>query len=152
LETGYSPALQGVNCSRLCGNISVPFPFGLEEGCFGRKEFYLNCTNMTSSILLFEKYYQVTSIDVENGTIKYILPFEEAGSIDDFLTDEASLFVNSGESVSLQWAVANLTCQEAQRNNSGYACVSNHSMCVIVNSTNGYIGYRCICGTQYNRW
>ncbi|PAN37452.1 hypothetical protein PAHAL_7G093800 [Panicum hallii] len=144
-DKGYSPALQGVNCSRLCGNISVPFPFGLEEGCFGRKEFYLNCTNMTSSILLFEKYYQVTSIDVENGTIKYILPFEEAGSIDDFLTDEASLFVNSGESVSLQWAVANLTCQEAQRNNSGYACVSNHSMCVIVNSTNGYIGYRCIC-------
>ncbi|CAN6275436.1 unnamed protein product [Urochloa humidicola] len=142
-DKGYSPA-QRVNCSRSCGNITVPFPFGLEEGCYGRKQFYLNCTNMTSSILHFENYFQVTSIDVENGLIKYILPFERAGSIV-FLPDETSLFVNSGESVSLQWAVANLTCQEAQKNNSGYACVSNNSMCVIVNSTHGYIGYRCIC-------
>ncbi|XP_062225339.1 wall-associated receptor kinase-like 6 isoform X1 [Phragmites australis] len=146
-DKGYSPA-QRLNCSRSCGNISVPFPFGLEEGCFGRKQFYLNCTNATSSILHFENYFQVTSIDVEGGLIKYILPFENAGSIP-FLRDEASLFVNSGESVSLQWAVANLTCQEAQKNNSGYACVSNNSTCVIVNSTHGYIGYRCTCSIGF---
>ena len=39
---GYNPIRQKDNCQRLCGNISVPFPFGLEEGCFARKLFQLN--------------------------------------------------------------------------------------------------------------
>lgn len=147
LKTGYSQTKK-LNCSQSCGNIEVPFPFGLDEGCFGRKQFYLNCTNATSSILLFENVFQVTSIDVENGLIKCIVPFERAGSIV-YLPDEASLFVNSGESVSLQWAVANLTCEEAQKNHSGYACVSKNSMCIIVNSTHGYIGYRCGCSNGF---
>jgi hypothetical protein len=46
---------------------------------------------------------------------------------------------------SLIWVVASLTCSEAQANNSGYACVSANSNCIPVNSTNGYVGYRCNC-------
>uniref|UniRef100_A0A453SQS7 Protein kinase domain-containing protein n=1 Tax=Aegilops tauschii subsp. strangulata TaxID=200361 RepID=A0A453SQS7_AEGTS len=39
--------------------------------------------------------------------------------------DEPNLYVNPLESASVQWAVANLTCQEAEKNTSGYACRNN---------------------------
>lgn len=61
LESEYNPLQRKMNCIRQCGNISVPFPFGLEEGCFATKGFYLNCTNSTSSTLLLEaSQHQVT--------------------------------------------------------------------------------------------
>ncbi|RDX70178.1 Wall-associated receptor kinase 2, partial [Mucuna pruriens] len=44
--------------------------------------------------------------------------------------------------VVLDWAVGNLTCEEAQRNLSSYACVAKNSYCY--NSTNAP-GYRCNC-------
>uniref|UniRef100_A0A453MV49 Protein kinase domain-containing protein n=1 Tax=Aegilops tauschii subsp. strangulata TaxID=200361 RepID=A0A453MV49_AEGTS len=58
------------------------------------------------------------------------------------------LYVDSAESSSMQWAVANLTCSEAQQNTSGYACVSTNSICIPVNITQDFtynIGYRCKC-------
>jgi hypothetical protein len=55
------------------------------------------------------------------------------------------LYVASGETTSQQWAVANLTCQEAQQNITGYACASMNSMCLGVNSATRYVGYRCKC-------
>ncbi|KAF8688220.1 hypothetical protein HU200_042344 [Digitaria exilis] len=135
-DTGYNPFGQKDNCQRSCGNISVPFPFGLEERCCARKLFQLNCTNVTSSSLQFDDEHQVTYIDISKGLvgIKYTSIYEQPG-----------LYISSGESSSVQWAVANLTCQEAKQNNSGYACVSIHSTCLGINSTEGYIGYQCIC-------
>ncbi|POO01971.1 Wall-associated receptor kinase [Trema orientale] len=44
--------------------------------------------------------------------------------------------------VVLDWAVGNLTCEEAQENVTGYACRASNSACL--NSTNGP-GYRCKC-------
>ncbi|RLM79674.1 Wall-associated receptor kinase 4 [Panicum miliaceum] len=32
------------HCLKSCGEMSIPFPFGLEEGCFGNERFQLNCT------------------------------------------------------------------------------------------------------------
>uniref|UniRef100_A0A0E0DD13 Wall-associated receptor kinase galacturonan-binding domain-containing protein n=1 Tax=Oryza meridionalis TaxID=40149 RepID=A0A0E0DD13_9ORYZ len=79
LDNGYSPFQQKSNCIRQCGNISVPFPFGLEEGCYARKQFYLSCQNATSSTLLLDNglglTYNVTSISVDNGLIEYIDPY-----------------------------------------------------------------------------
>lgn len=143
-DKGYNP-IQRMNCPSTCGNITVPFPFGLEEGCFGREQFRLNCTNTTSSIVLIGKYDEVVSIDVDDGLIKYSLPFEREGPISTI----SGLFLPSEESVSLHWAIANLTCLEAQQNKSGYGCVSNNSMCVMVNSTRVYIGYRCKCSPGF---
>ena len=61
-------------------------------------------------------------------------------------SNEPGLFVDPLESASVQWAVANLTCQLAKQNASGYACVSNHSTCLsVISSSEGYVGYRCKC-------
>ncbi|OQU78813.1 wall-associated receptor kinase 5 isoform X1 [Sorghum bicolor] len=145
-DKGYNPIEQKENCQRSCGNISVPFPFGIEEGCFARKLFQLNCTNATSSSLQFDDKHLVTYIDINEGLvgIKYTLIYEQE-MFRVYVSKEPGLYISSGESSSVQWAVANLTCQEAMQNKSGYACVSISSTCLGVNSTDGYIGYRCQC-------
>nr|TKW03816.1 hypothetical protein SEVIR_7G068645v2 [Setaria viridis] len=140
-------AQQKANCSRVCGNITVPFPFGIEEGCFAREQFFLNCTNVTTSTLQLEhdEYYLVKEINIDEGLIKYTIADDYEGFVNHISDDDPGIFVSSGESVSLKWVVANLTCQEAQANISGYACVSANSNCIPVNSTSGYVGYRCNC-------
>uniref|UniRef100_A0A0D9ZIF6 Protein kinase domain-containing protein n=1 Tax=Oryza glumipatula TaxID=40148 RepID=A0A0D9ZIF6_9ORYZ len=63
-----------------------------------------------------------------------------------YRSGEPYLYASFGEAViSLHWAAANLTCQEAQKNHSLYACVSANSTCLRVDSTYGYVGYRCKC-------
>uniref|UniRef100_A0A0E0KNN6 Protein kinase domain-containing protein n=1 Tax=Oryza punctata TaxID=4537 RepID=A0A0E0KNN6_ORYPU len=146
-DEGYHPVQQKENCSRWCGNIEVPFPFGLEEGCSARKLFQLNCTNATSSMLQFDRGHVVTDIDFTEGLVGIRLAsyFEEQ-NLDMYITREPDLYASLGEAViSVQWAAANLTCQEAKQNLSRYACVSVNSTCLGVNSTDGYVGYRCKC-------
>jgi hypothetical protein len=48
--------------------------------------------------------------------------------------------------VVLDWAVGNETCEDAQKNMTGYACKAESSYCY--NSTNGP-GYRCNCSTGF---
>jgi hypothetical protein len=162
LELGYNPeAQQKANCSRTCGTISVHFPFGVEEGCCARKQFYLNCTNVTTSTLQLaedpnylvtfgqKKNYLVTEINIDEGLVTYTIPNEDEGSVYPISQDDPGIFVNARSLASFKWVVANLTCSEAQANSSGYACVSANSNCVPVNSTDGYVGYRCSCSNGF---
>uniref|UniRef100_I1PKD4 Wall-associated receptor kinase galacturonan-binding domain-containing protein n=1 Tax=Oryza glaberrima TaxID=4538 RepID=I1PKD4_ORYGL len=148
----YNPFQQKADCSRLCGNISVPYPFGLEEGCFARKLFHLNCTDANSSTLRLDNYNQVTAIHVEEGVVQ----LKHAGSGKDdrefiAIDGEPHLYDGPWEySISVGWAVANLTCPEAKQNASGYACISTNSSCVPMNSTSGYVGYRCNCTAGFH--
>ncbi|CAM0885595.1 unnamed protein product [Alopecurus aequalis] len=146
-DKGYDPLQRKANCSRWCGNISVPFPFGLEDGCSARILFQLNCTNLTTSTLQFLVHNSalVNYIDINNGkvNVKYSPYKEDYLSV--IIPKEPDLYVASGETASQQWAVANLTCQEARQNKTGYACASRNSTCLGVNSVRGYVGYRCKC-------
>lgn len=155
-DSGYNPRPEKHNCARQCGTITVPFPFGLEEGCSARKRFQLNCSDKTNSVLKFNDYFQVTYINVSEGLlgIKHNSSLEEQlfNIMMEMMTsdNEPDLFVDPLESVSVQWAVANLTCQEAQHNTSGYACVSTSSSCLnVLSSMDGYVGYRCSCLPGY---
>ena len=148
MKSGYDPLQRKTNCSRWCGNISVPFPFGLEDGCFARMEFQLKCTN--STLLFTEDYYTqdgsyVNYINVNEGLmdIKYSINLNT--SVD--VSTDPGLYVTSRESMTQQqWAVAHLTCQEAQQKKTGYACASTNSTCLRVNTSQGeYVGYRCKC-------
>ncbi|WVZ88933.1 hypothetical protein U9M48_035400 [Paspalum notatum var. saurae] len=150
-DEGYIRTPQKENCSRSCGSINVPYPFGLEEGCSARKLFTLNCTNVTSSALQFDDGHVVKYINISENTvgIKFTSTFDYE-VLGMYLPDEPDLFVGFGESVvAVHWAAANLTCQEAQKNLSQYACVGP-STCLSVNSTtDGYVGYRCKCLDGY---
>ncbi|XP_044447574.1 putative wall-associated receptor kinase-like 16 isoform X3 [Triticum aestivum] len=149
--TGYNPVQRKAKCSRWCGNISVPFPFGLEEGCSARKLFQLNCTNMLTSSLQLNDHHHVMNISVDDG----LVDIEDTSSYQRdmsamHVSEEPELYIGFGESASVQWAVAGLTCREAKQNTSGYACVSIHSTCLAVYSKDGYIGYRCKCMPGFN--
>jgi hypothetical protein len=82
---------------------------------------------------------------MDEGLITYTIPNEDEGVIRPLNEDDPGIFVHANYFTSLKWAVANLTCSEAQANNFGYACVSANSNCIPVNSINGYVGYRCNC-------
>ncbi|CAO2169829.1 unnamed protein product [Urochloa humidicola] len=153
-DEGYNPKPLKVNCSQQCGNISVQFPFGLEEGCSARKLFQLNCSDPAHSILQYTDSIRVIFINVNEGLVGVKMD-QDSSLLSMFImslkltsfSEEPDLFVNPLESpASVRWAVANLTCQEAQQNTSGYACVSINSTCIsVLSSSEGYVGYRCKC-------
>ncbi|CAM0948181.1 unnamed protein product [Alopecurus aequalis] len=151
-DRGYSPVQRVTNCTRQCGTIDIPFPFGQEEGCFARKVFRLNCTNpMTSTLEMQDYMHQVKHINLDEGLIdiKYIAVYQSE-SFRIYVEDEPNLYMAHSETSSAQWAVANLTCQEAQNDVSRYACVSINSNCLLVNSTSsGFYGYRCKCSSGF---
>ncbi|XP_006661669.1 wall-associated receptor kinase 4-like [Oryza brachyantha] len=156
-DSGYNPRPEKRNCSRHCGTVEVPFPFGLEEGCSARNLFRLTCSDETNSVVKFNDFFQVMYINVSEGLlgIKYNSTFQEQQfnmMVKMIISsDEPDLFVDPLESASVQWAVANLTCQEAQQNTSGYACVSTSSTCLnVLSSMEGFIGYRCTCSPGYH--
>ncbi|XP_039170380.1 wall-associated receptor kinase 2 [Eucalyptus grandis] len=56
------------NCDRTCGNMSVPFPFGLDESCARNSYLVLSC-NHTSGGLSLGDDIPVLDVSVENGTM-----------------------------------------------------------------------------------
>ncbi|OQU79804.1 hypothetical protein SORBI_3007G020400 [Sorghum bicolor] len=154
-DKGYNPKPVKENCSHQCGNIVVPFPFGLEEGCSARRLFQLNCSDPAHSVLQYNDQLYVTYIDVSEGLVsmQFNLSWQYLTTELDVLiySNEPGLFVDPLESASVKWAVANLTCQLAKQNASGYACVSNHSTCLsVISSSEGYVGYRCKCSPGFD--
>lgn len=149
------------NCSPSCGNISVPYPFGLEKGCSANQHFLLTCTcykdnkSTNPDLLWWATRYtdepstptKLVRIDISQGLI--ILTGEH---YEEFLAMDgtASTRVSDGSAKdfvvkNLHFAITNQTCKEAQQNTTGYACVSVNSTCLAVNTGDGYIGYRCKC-------
>ncbi|XP_062225332.1 wall-associated receptor kinase 3-like isoform X2 [Phragmites australis] len=149
-DKAYNPVQQNPNCTRRCGNISVPFPFGLQDGCSARKQFRLNCTNAANSILQGYGTSRVAYININEGLVGVVDTMRNDQDIDEMEgSDGPVLYVGIEDSDSLQWAVARQTCQEAQKNSSGYACVSIHSICLSVLSESGFVGYRCKCASGF---
>ncbi|VAI52617.1 unnamed protein product [Triticum turgidum subsp. durum] len=95
--------------------------------------------------------YQVTHINLDEGTvdIKFMAYYQqEAFKIN--IDEEPNLYMGPWGTSSVQWAVSNLTCQEALMDMPSNACVSINSTFLVVNSTmDGFYGYRCKCSRGF---
>lgn len=158
----YNPTPK-MNCSRSCGSTNIPFPFGLEPGCYATRRFQLNCASNRTLIGRPPAKYEVTNISLEDGLlyVNKLSEFEDANT--KYLSvyyggsgyfgqqlvyglDKSDL---SEEFAVWRWSATNLTCENA-KNNSAYACRSTNSECLGVTSDGKlYIGYRCKCSLGF---
>ncbi|KAJ1279921.1 hypothetical protein BS78_04G192200 [Paspalum vaginatum] len=164
---GYNPNSKG-NCNRLCGNMSIPFPFGLEEGCFAHKKFSLSCVSDKFTVLDRgdDVKYQVTTLSIDAGYLGVTSMMNNSSSSDDEVIvvhtinsdfryaqprEDAmrGLVGFSDFDIKMRWAVTNLTCESAQQRNATYACISAYSECVNVTHGTLYLGYGCRCRSGY---
>uniref|UniRef100_A0A804LSZ9 Protein kinase domain-containing protein n=1 Tax=Zea mays TaxID=4577 RepID=A0A804LSZ9_MAIZE len=167
----YNPEAPSIrNCTRLCGNISVPFPFGIEEGCYANDNLRLNCTINDTTLILDRGYaqYCVTNLSLDDGLLM-VTNMLNATSFNNmervvitnydgyyqngfYSTDEDVVDGNydfSQEDTTIKWFIANITCQKAMQNNATYACVSDNSICKDVMRGNIRDGYRCKCSDGF---
>ena len=66
--TGEGAPGRSNDCTRSCGNISIPYPFGIETGCYHATGFNLTCNH--SKLFLGDGTVQVLHISVENSTVR----------------------------------------------------------------------------------
>ncbi|CAN6176110.1 unnamed protein product [Urochloa humidicola] len=143
--------------------MTIPFPFGLEEDCFGNKMFRLNCTAGSTFFSTRQSTYQVTGVSVENGTLTVSNVLNNASSgkevIIGQINEDGDLYVEGPVEdrfdfsmeldIVIRWAVTNSTCRQAMQNYSTYACQSMNSDGLNVTHGTIFMGYRCKCSTGF---
>ena len=142
----------------------IPFPFGLEEDCFGNERFRLNCTATNETLFrIGVTQYHVTGLSVEDGTLwvsnmlnnassgkeVIISKTTESGEYDIVGPVEDEFDFSMEYDIVIRWAITNSTCQQAKQNNSNYACRSTNSSCLHVTHGGIFMGYRCNCSSGF---
>jgi hypothetical protein len=146
----------------------IPFPFGIEEGCFANDNLRLNCTSNATTVLDREyAQYHVISLSLDDGLLtvtnmlndtssnnmERVVMTNYDGHYHSFFPTYQDVvdgnFDFSQEDIIIKWAVANLTCQEARLNNATYACISDNSFCEEVMRGKTHDGYRCKCSDAF---
>ncbi|KAJ4812156.1 Wall-associated kinase family protein [Rhynchospora pubera] len=69
LSVPYSiaEATQSLGCQTTCGDVNIPYPFGIGQGCALSKEFELNCTNKNGTYKAFISDVEVINISLFQG-------------------------------------------------------------------------------------
>uniref|UniRef100_A0ACD5ZL02 Uncharacterized protein n=1 Tax=Avena sativa TaxID=4498 RepID=A0ACD5ZL02_AVESA len=168
---GYNPSPK-VSCKRLCGNMSIPFPLGLEKGCYALEKFRFNCTSENITILDRGVKYIVANVSVNEGYLsvrdtqnnsKYNdekVTVSVTITVDGYSTEQDNLqedllYLSEESDMKMWWAVDNLTCLIAmgKQKMDTYACRSVDSTCVNVTDGRGnatmQLGYRCECSQGF---
>ncbi|CAL4982989.1 unnamed protein product [Urochloa decumbens] len=58
------------NCTRSCGDIAIPYPFGVEPGCYHAAGFNLTCNNDHKKLFLGDGTVQVLEILVPDNRVR----------------------------------------------------------------------------------
>ncbi|KAJ6931034.1 hypothetical protein NC652_014521 [Populus alba x Populus x berolinensis] len=76
-----SPSLAKPNCQAFCGEIIIPFPFGIGPGCYSHKWFEIVCIGTFSPPKSFAESLnlEVLNISIENIGIHVNLPVTSSG-------------------------------------------------------------------------
>ncbi|XP_044973215.1 wall-associated receptor kinase 1-like [Hordeum vulgare subsp. vulgare] len=147
----YDSIQPRTNCPTSCNNVSTPFPFGTELGCFAKPHLYLKCIPTdTLPVLHLTNRTLVTYISIDDG----VLQVHETSEPDDFMSGSDRppyALSGEGERGMVKWAINSMTCEHAKLNKSDYRCFSIHSECVDVTDdrTLKHIGYRCKCSSGF---
>ncbi|KAM5587526.1 hypothetical protein ABKV19_006122 [Rosa sericea] len=71
--TAPPQALHG--CSDNCGNLTIPYPFGMKMGCYLREEFFINCSHTTqppTAYLTKDSNIIVANISLDEGELRIL--------------------------------------------------------------------------------
>nr|CAB3483392.1 unnamed protein product [Digitaria exilis] len=76
----------GSSCTRSCGNVSIPYPFGVETGCYHAGGFNLTCITRghgPPELFIDDGTVQVLEISAEHSTVRINstseVPFDDSG-------------------------------------------------------------------------
>ncbi|CAO2169552.1 unnamed protein product [Urochloa humidicola] len=70
--TAAAATFPNSSCTRGCGNVSIPYPFGVEPGCYHAAGFNLTCNQLENPPKLFlgDGTVQVLEISVQHNTVR----------------------------------------------------------------------------------
>ncbi|KAG6505989.1 hypothetical protein ZIOFF_031303 [Zingiber officinale] len=133
------------DCPDKCGNITVPFPFGLKENCYRSREFALSCNESTQPPTLLyqiQDQLKVNAISLEDGQLEFS-PYDQAvyGFVKYITSQKTQEIYN--------WTVGYQTCDDVMKNKSTFACLARHSSCLDMSVPKNHKGYRCKCMDGY---
>ncbi|KAL3746909.1 hypothetical protein ACJRO7_015790 [Eucalyptus globulus] len=72
--SGAAPGLAKPNCPETCGNVTIPFPFGIGAGCFLEEWYQIVCEQNNTVPILKKIGLRVLNISLPNGMINISLP------------------------------------------------------------------------------
>ncbi|XP_048559798.1 wall-associated receptor kinase 3-like isoform X1 [Triticum urartu] len=75
LATQYAPAGSAVpssHCRRQCGNVEIPYPFGIDPGCSLGDGFHLDCKVHDGIERPFRSVFEVLDISLKQGTTRVL--------------------------------------------------------------------------------
>lgn len=97
--TKTEPPLSKPNCQQKCGNVIIPFPFGMTEACSLNTSFLITCHRNLSppTPFLQNDYHQISVLDIslEYGQLSISLPVARNCLINN-LTGESFIAMNLG--------------------------------------------------------